>query len=828
MKYLKFTLLFFIGVLFFSGLMVLIDFNTVNAEASTLPFFDDFESYSVDSNPSTWDTMYSGISGYISNEEASSGSKSFRLDSQPNWARTEYITIDTPDFLSYETDVYLSESDKTAKVGFSIQEGAYNPKFDSIGFSKNNEIYFSGLENTILRSYSIQTWYHIKVDLDFISGTADVYIDDVLEGENLEIYPVEFNHPQWGEVVLNKFSLCSSNYPSGSHNVVYFDDVQLYNRNEEADDLSISVIQPIQVVWGASSYVKNKKTSVYLEIENSFSNQVNANIKLTYDDGITYKDEGPDGNGVPLYPGKNKIFIPGGPCYSVESDITTSPWKNGDTNPSIRLFKTGLNDVSAEIVALEISENNIEEFPAFVEETDNIKIGYWRIYDQLGIDFESPTEESYKDNISKSNYLIKSTYPISETGLESFDKGSFPGINLLRILGLGMDLAEIEGRRILSGCDVGVGIVTDSYFFDFHGAGEYTEIESIKYSKGIHLGGTKANLASVGYWTAAAHEIGHSYGLRIDEEEYITYESEGGAKAEGFWVNEKIQIIDGICFMGAASYKNSYKFDMDSYYLICNEDYENLLEVLGPNNKKISNDNKQSNTLFIRGTALKNGTAEIESVFALNDIKPEIPNEGNYSIEMFDQNNNFLLNYSFDIPFLLYASNDGRININISPFVLSLSCPENLGKITLNYRNQKLDEIIVSEGKPNIQIISPSESKCILKQENTLIRWLSDDYDSNELTYILMYSNNSIDWTPLETQLKTNYYYWDTTNFDNSDSIYIRVIVSDGLNTAEDIIHISCFREISHASVPLINPIGMTILVALLSIIAFVEIKRRK
>ncbi len=216
--------------LFFGGAFPTIFTETAKADNIQLPFFDDFEDYNVGEYPDDngwWQTMYSGISGYVSNEETSSGLKSFRLDSYPNWARTEYVNIDIPDKLEYEVDVFIEDSNKAAKVGFSIQRSNYNPKFNYVGFTKNGDIHFKGIDSTILQSYSKQTWYHIKVQLDYTTETADVYIDGNLKGNNLEIKPKEFYDPQWGDVTLNKFSLSSSNYPSGSHNVVYFDDIKI-------------------------------------------------------------------------------------------------------------------------------------------------------------------------------------------------------------------------------------------------------------------------------------------------------------------------------------------------------------------------------------------------------------------------------------------------------------------------------------------------------------------------------------------------------------------------------------------------------------------------
>ena len=221
-------ILLFVGI----GVLPSLTVNVSAAEVS-LPFFDDFENIASGTYPSAngWKNMYSGYTSYVSTAESYSGSKSFCLKARSNWARTDYVQISPPEKLIYECYVKVMDSSRGTTVGFTIARGAYNPRFNCIQFANNGKIYFRkdvwGAPSTEIQSYSAQTWYKVRVDLDYSDETADVYINDVLKQQGLEIYPRDFNHNKWGHVVLNKFSLALNNFAGGETSVVYFDDVKL-------------------------------------------------------------------------------------------------------------------------------------------------------------------------------------------------------------------------------------------------------------------------------------------------------------------------------------------------------------------------------------------------------------------------------------------------------------------------------------------------------------------------------------------------------------------------------------------------------------------------
>jgi len=199
-----------------------------------LPFFDGFENIASGSYPGIngWKNMYSGSTAYVSTEEAYSGSKSFCLKALSNWARTDYIQISPPKKLTYECYVKVKDISRGTTVGFSIERGAYNPRFNCIRFNNTGFIlfekdYWNG-PYTVLQPYSADVWYKIRVDLDYTVNKADVYINDVLKASNLDIYPRNFYHAQWGNVTLDKFSLALDNFEGSGVSTVYFDNVRIY------------------------------------------------------------------------------------------------------------------------------------------------------------------------------------------------------------------------------------------------------------------------------------------------------------------------------------------------------------------------------------------------------------------------------------------------------------------------------------------------------------------------------------------------------------------------------------------------------------------------
>lgn len=140
-------------------------------QSNQIPIFsDDFESYNSNTHPSAnWLTQFSGSSAQVIEGIAHSGSKSFQLISQPNWARVEAHSLTSiPAEVAFEAWVYIQQVDRGAQIGFGkkISQNSYNA-YNAVTFGNDNVIYFNGAASYALQSWSPQSWYHIKVLCNF-------------------------------------------------------------------------------------------------------------------------------------------------------------------------------------------------------------------------------------------------------------------------------------------------------------------------------------------------------------------------------------------------------------------------------------------------------------------------------------------------------------------------------------------------------------------------------------------------------------------------------------------------------------------------------------
>lgn len=242
------TILILTGILVFCATLVLLADSAI---AVTLPFVDDFENITVGSYPSAngWSVLFSGKSAYVSDAVANSGTKSFRLDSYPNWAHMDYVYLDeVPDRLTYEVSIYVDPSQgRYSYVGFmkgmANYGGTWN-RFQVMGAA--GEVRFVGAPgtNVYCGSYNPGTWCTVRADLDFVNLVARLWLDGQPVASDVAIRPKEFDDPLMGHVVMDKWGVVSTNYSGGTTNVVYFDDVRIRESSLLVDDILPVPFQP--------------------------------------------------------------------------------------------------------------------------------------------------------------------------------------------------------------------------------------------------------------------------------------------------------------------------------------------------------------------------------------------------------------------------------------------------------------------------------------------------------------------------------------------------------------------------------------------------------
>ena len=232
----------------FEGLVfiVVLAFGCSSANAVTLPFEDDFENIAIGDNPDEngWKNLFSGVSAYVSDAVAHTGSRSFRRESYAGWSRTDYVPLsEVPDLFSYEVSVYPDPTPghSGAMVGFVEAFGNQGPVYNRftitclVGSIGAVEFSQGGVdwERTDIGEFSVGDWVNVRADLNFKTLTADLWLDGELRVTGFPILPKEFDDGVYGHVVLNKWGATQYNWGGGGTGVVYIDDVRIYETPAE-------------------------------------------------------------------------------------------------------------------------------------------------------------------------------------------------------------------------------------------------------------------------------------------------------------------------------------------------------------------------------------------------------------------------------------------------------------------------------------------------------------------------------------------------------------------------------------------------------------------
>ncbi|RSN75596.1 hypothetical protein D6D85_05845, partial [Candidatus Methanodesulfokora washburnensis] len=443
-------------------------------------------------------------------------------------------------------------------------------------------------------------------------------------------------------------------------------------------DLWISNIVPVQVVYdvdinndGKMDLVQGKKTAVFVYVEGfeNLSDNATIDVNLTFE-GVTYSES----KSVSGLRQDNRIIFYVTPRITGDQRITAI------VDPFNRIK--------------EISEaNNQNETIVTVKDTRGLHISYFRVNSMWPANYGAPTPEEFRDTAEHSGIFIRATYPVAESEfineiLVDYYGNPIPGI------GLTYDLVRLAyWKWILGAGDRAVGVVSDAYF-------PYHHINAVGLSNPSIT--KSAVLVTNEYWTVTAHEIAHTYGLNLPRwvwlpphwestEEYDV--SPPGNPASGYWVEERRDIINGLCFMGYAPPKRSYNYWDGRPVWVCNETYSNLFRRFRVNQA-------DPNVLLIGGIVYKNGTINVMKLYYLENRTIEYPIPGNYSIIATDWNGREVERIDFDVAFYLLIEPYGVIETNITGFVFPIPFPENVSKITIQHEN-----ITVLEINPNTKLL---------------------------------------------------------------------------------------------------------------------------
>lgn len=297
--------------------------------------------------------------------------------------------------------------------------------------------------------------------------------------------------------------------------------------------------------------------------------------------------------------------------------------------------------------------------------------------------------------------------------------------------------------------------------------------------------------------TTAAHEIQHTIG------EGHSPGSWGNMAQDGWWVRKALPRIsaardtydgtgDGLTYNFYSHMRPSYVIPGTSSEVIpswaASDDYDHLLgEFDDPadfnlNQMESVTIQSVSPLLLVIGMFLPDNTVELIPWQILEEGTPTPSTSGKYSIQCLSISGTVLNQVNFDsLPLSEQVPGE-----EIYLFSVVVEFPHDTYKVSIRHDSAILKEIPVSPSIPTVTITSPNGGE--LWDGIKEIRWEGSDPDGDGLYYTILYSHNSgMDWVPLAADLTTTTFFLDTTALPGGTNSLIKIIVTDGINSAHDI-----------------------------------------
>jgi hypothetical protein len=192
----------------------------------TLPFSDDFESYTAgNSLPSPWINGLGGP-GIVSTAQAHSGTKSA---TPVAYFASSVLDLGTdyPDFLEYAGWIFYGNG-SAGIIGFHEQFSNMLPIFNAVRFTHTGEVRFESADKdtgfSILIASDLSTgWHHVRVQLNFRDKLGSVWFDGVQVLNSVSISPKDWVVYEW-DVGRGEGPLIHIGFSHYGGAPIYFDD----------------------------------------------------------------------------------------------------------------------------------------------------------------------------------------------------------------------------------------------------------------------------------------------------------------------------------------------------------------------------------------------------------------------------------------------------------------------------------------------------------------------------------------------------------------------------------------------------------------------------
>jgi uncharacterized repeat protein (TIGR02543 family) len=331
--------------------------------------------------------------------------------------------------------------------------------------------------------------------------------------------------------------------------------------------------------------VKNKPMSIIVNLTDLLSSAISDPITVSVTSGHSFTSLSRTTSKAGIQANKIMIFNPNPPSVTGD-DVFTCTITYGANQATFGSYTTLVT----------------------VKETSELALYYSYLYrkDSNGalIDYGTEPAADFSTMITNTRDFINAVYPVPGLTVDSNSQGLAGNAYEANYVGMLKDCQYIAQQAKLrfpnSPNPVGIAIGPNSTYgqgkyqnyFAYHGA-----VQGGKTAVGVSFGpGVKGVVVLDGYYSAAAHEIGHTFGLYYGvPEEYVTFNP--GMPSNGYYPAQN-QWRAGYDFMGLSPYKST-----TTMWVNTSSTYEPIFASLKtPNDPQI---------LLVNGIIYDNGAVEL-------------------------------------------------------------------------------------------------------------------------------------------------------------------------------------------------------------------------
>jgi len=519
-------------------------------------------------------------------------------------------------------------------------------------------------------------------------------------------------------------------------------------------------IEPVQVIWG-TNLVQDKATDFRIGYESTFKVAIECDVKLDVPGFIPSS-----------YQFRQK-FEPGSHYVVIGYEHPLSPSFTARSKPEAAYRFT----IDPGNLIMETDETD-NTFPRAdfanrrVIDTRRLNTLYVAVRfdgeDGYPGYFNGYSRADFVEHAAESVNYLKATYPVAESELSYYvacfnapvNAGPRPTTEAEADRTF-LDLIQRLALRAGSYYDRVVGVVRTDWF---------DGIPGWDGTLGYSWGSPTAVVVSLGYWKTTPHEIGHTYNLDHSNDDDTGYYVVGRRS-----VNAQTFMSTGA--IPDPPVQPRYRIPVPNFWIRSTE-YQTLLSTL--------TERADPEILLISATFWRSGAVELGDSYRFPTGTPnfEEGDVGNYFIVQTDVEGSVLSVVGFNVTFAdeLHGHSFERV-----PLAFTIPFAEGTKAVQiLNITGHIVASKVISDHAPVVHVLSPNGGE-ILTSDHVQVSWEASDLDGDPLVYnVLVSGDEGITWNPVETGLKQTTYDLPLTGFSGGNNYIVKVITSDGANTAED------------------------------------------